>query len=66
LESFLDWIVLQIENIPDEEFEARYGVYEANTEVQIQTRVGRLEGRTIDRLASRKGNDNPYKYTMGQ
>jgi hypothetical protein len=39
LKSFLDWVDLRIENVPDDEFEARYKVYEANTEVQIQTEI---------------------------
>ena len=39
LKSFLDWVDLRIENVPDDEFEARYEVYEANTEVQIQTEI---------------------------
>jgi hypothetical protein len=37
LKSFLDWVDLQIENVPDNEIEARYGVYESQVEVQIQT-----------------------------
>jgi hypothetical protein len=39
LKSFLDWVDLRIENVPDDKFEARYGAYEANTEVQIQTKI---------------------------
>jgi hypothetical protein len=39
LKSFLDWVDLRIENVPDEEIEARYGVYEANAEVQIQNEI---------------------------
>jgi hypothetical protein len=39
LKSFLDWVDWQIENVPDDEFEARYEVYEASMEVQIQTEI---------------------------
>jgi hypothetical protein len=34
LKLFLDWV-----SVPDDKIEARYGVYEANTEVQIQTKI---------------------------
>jgi hypothetical protein len=36
LKSFLDWADLQIKRVPDDEIEARYAVYEANMELQIQ------------------------------
>ena len=36
LKSFLDWVDLRIKRVPDEEIEARYAVYEATTELQIQ------------------------------
>ena len=36
LKSFLDWVDLRIERVPDVEIEARYAVYEANTELQIR------------------------------
>jgi hypothetical protein len=39
LKSVLDWVDLRIENVPDDELEARYKVYEAKTEVQIQTEI---------------------------
>jgi hypothetical protein len=36
LKSFLDWVNLRIELVPDDEIEVRYAVEEANTELQIQ------------------------------
>jgi hypothetical protein len=39
LKSFLDWVDLRIENVPDNEIEARYGVYESQVEVQIQNDI---------------------------
>jgi hypothetical protein len=39
LKSFLDWVDLRIENVPDDEIEARYGMYEAKSEVRIHTEI---------------------------
>jgi hypothetical protein len=39
LKSFLDWVDLRIENVPDNEIEARYGVYESQVEVRIQNEI---------------------------
>jgi hypothetical protein len=39
VKPFLDWANLRIENVPDDDFKARYGVYEANREVQIQIEI---------------------------
>jgi hypothetical protein len=39
LKSFLDWVDLRIENVPDNEIKARYGVYESQVEVQIQNEI---------------------------
>jgi hypothetical protein len=36
LKSFLDWVDLRIERVPDDEIDARHAVYEANTELRIQ------------------------------
>ena len=37
MKTFLaDWVDLRIERVTDDEIEARYAVYEANTELQIQ------------------------------
>jgi hypothetical protein len=38
LKSFLDWVDLWIERVPDDEIYARYVVYEANTELRIQNK----------------------------
>jgi hypothetical protein len=38
LKSFLDWVDLRIERVPDDEIDARYAVYEANTELRIQNK----------------------------
>jgi hypothetical protein len=37
--SFLDWVDLRIEKVPDNEMEERYGVYEAQVEVQIHNEI---------------------------
>jgi hypothetical protein len=39
LKDFLDWVDLRIERVPVDEIEARYTVYEANTELQIQNEL---------------------------
>jgi hypothetical protein len=39
LKSFLDWVDLRIENVPDNEIEARYGVYESQVEVRLQNEI---------------------------
>jgi hypothetical protein len=36
LKSFLDWVNLRIKRGPDDDIDARYAVYEANTELRIQ------------------------------
>jgi hypothetical protein len=36
LKSFHDWVDLWIERVPRDEIDARYAVYEANTELRIQ------------------------------
>jgi hypothetical protein len=39
LKSFLDWVDLRIENVPDDEIEARYGVYEVRSEVRLHNEI---------------------------
>ena len=36
MKSFLDWVNLRIERVPNDKIDARYAVYEANTELRIQ------------------------------
>jgi hypothetical protein len=38
LKAFLDWVNLRIKRVPDDEIDARYAVYEANTELRIQNK----------------------------
>jgi hypothetical protein len=56
LKSFLDWVDLQIKNVPEDKIEASYGVYEAKVEVRIHNEiwndwVNLNAGQTIGRLA---------------
>ncbi len=39
LKSFLDWVDLRIENVPDDKIEARYGVYEVRSEVRLHNEI---------------------------
>jgi hypothetical protein len=39
LKSFLDWVDLRIENVPDVEIEARYDVYESQVSVRLQDEI---------------------------
>jgi hypothetical protein len=65
LKSFLDWLDLRIESVPDDEFEARYKVYEANTEVQKQTEIWDewvdLKGRLLADLRQERAMINHTK-----
>jgi hypothetical protein len=38
LKSFLEWVNLRMERVLDDEIEARYAVYDANTELRIQNK----------------------------
>ncbi len=80
LKSFLDWVDLRVENVPDNEMEARYGMYESQMEVGIQTEMwdawvdlngGQLadlrEGRgMINYTKALRDNDNKFVHSAAE
>jgi hypothetical protein len=68
LKSFLDWVDLRIENVPDDKIVARYRVYETKAEVRKHNKIWdawlNLKGGQLTDLREERAMINDYTKTL--